>query len=375
MAVLAFGTASILLKDKARIYIYLFLSINIILTNIIGYFDLISQFVRRFKVYSFNLVLSKLLYISGVLAFLFIRNDKSIYFIVLHTIVNLVIIFIYLSRYRDIVFGKTKTLKEAKQSIKSNISVGFFIMFGNFITITIIGIDRIFVEKFFSVTDFAMYSFAASLLSMFYLIINSVTTVVYPYLTRSEDKDRGRTYETMKSVIFILIGFLLSGYFVFDIIVRVFIPQYSAALAVTAIIFPTILLSSEINIVTQNFYKTLKLQKAYTRNNIIVAVIALLIIIAAFFLFKSVIAIAVCSLISFFIWEIYGDIFFKKILELNTTRHFIAELLTIGIFIYLALNVKWYFGFIIYIAGFTAITFIFFRKDIKIFKNMLLKRS
>jgi O-antigen/teichoic acid export membrane protein len=375
MAVLAFGAAAILLKDKSRIYIYMFLSINIVLTNIIGYFDLISQFVRRFKVYSFNLVLSKLLYILGVVTFLFINNNKAIYFIALQTVVNLIILYIYLMRYKDIVFGEGKTLREAKKGIKSNIAVGFFIMFGNFITITIIGIDRIFVEKFFSVTEFAMYSFAVSLLSMFYLVINSITTVVYPYLTRSEDKNKGKTYETMKSVIFILIGFCLSGYFVFDIIVRVFIPQYTAALTVTAIIFPTILLSSEINIVTQNFYKTQKLQKAYTRNNIIVAVIALLTIVAAFFLFKSVIAIAVCSLISFFIWEIYGDVFFKKILELNTTRHFVAEILTIGIFIYLALNVKWYFGFIIYITSFIAITFIFFKRDIKALKNMLLKRS
>jgi O-antigen/teichoic acid export membrane protein len=375
MAILSFAAAAALLQEKTRVLIYLFLAINIILVNIIGYFDFISQFVRRFKIYSFNLVLSKLLYIIGVLAFLFINNNKGIYFVILQTIVNLIILYLYLSQYKDIVFGKSESLKEAKEDIKSNLFVGFFIMFGNFITIIIIGIDRIFVDKFFTVKDFAMYSFAVSLLSMFYLILNSVTTVVYPYLTRSDDKHKGKTYETMKSVIFILLGFCLSGYFIFDIIVRVFIPQYIDALAITAIIFPTILLSGEINIVTQNFYKTLRLQKNYTKNNIIVAVIALITIITAFLLFRTVTAIAVCSLISFFIWEVYGDTFFKKTLKLNTIRHHLAELCAIGAFLYLTLNVQWYVGFIIYIIIFTVIVFVFLKNDIKEIRNMLLKRS
>lgn len=373
VAALLFCTAAVLVQDKGRILIYLFLSINIVLVNVIGYFDFISQFVRRFKVYSLNLILSKGLYILGVVGFFFAKSKNGIYFIVLQTIVNVIIFFIYIARYKELVFGKGEGIKKASRDIKNNISIGFFIMLGNFVTIIIIGIDRMFVDKFFTVKDFAMYSFAVSLLSLFYLILNAITTVVYPYLTRSEDKHRGKTYETMKSVIFILLGYCLSGYFVFDIIVRLFLPQFVEALNITAIIFPTILLSGEINIVTQNYYKTLKLQKDYTKNNIAAVIIALITIIIAFLLFKSVTAIAVCSLLSFYLWEIYGDNFFRKILKINTLRHHAAELLAVSTFVILTLKVQWYIGFVLYIIIFTAIVLIFFKKDIREIKKLMLK--
>jgi len=375
IAALLFCAAAIIVQDKGRLLIYLFLSINIVLVNVIGYFDFISQFVRRFKVYSLNLILSKGLYILGIIGFFFVNQKSGIYFIVLQTIVNVIIFSIYVARYKDLVFGKSLGIKKAGRDIKNNISIGFFIMLGNFVTIIIIGIDRMFVDKFFTTRDFAMYSFAVSLLSLFYLILNAITTVVYPYLTRSEDKHKGKTYETMKSVIFIVIGYCLAGYFVFDLVVRLYIPQYTEALKITAIIFPTILLSGEINIVTQNYYKTLKLQKDYTKNNIAAVIIALITIIIAFLLFKSVTAIAVCSLLSFYLWEIYGDRFFKKILHINTLRHHAAEALTIAAFIALTLKAKWYIGLLLYAAIFTVIVFVFFKKDIKEIKNLMLKRE
>lgn len=365
IAVLVFVVSSILSKDNGRIIIYGFLCINIILVNIIGYFDFISQFVRRFKVYSFNVVLSKVLYILGILSVFFINNRSGIYFIILQTFINILVVFIYILRYKDIIFGKGENLSDAKEDIKSNFTTGFLIMVGNFATIIIIGIDRIFVDKFYTVKDFAMYSFAVSLLSMFYLILNAITTVVYPYLTRSNDKNKGKTYETMKSAIFIALGFCISGYFIFDIIVRKFIPQYIDALSITAIIFPTIVLSGEINIVTQNYYKTMKLQKQYTKNNIAAVTIAVITILISVIFFKSLTAIAVSSLVSFFIWELYGDNFFKRNIGCKTARHHIAEILSISLFIYLTLNFKWYIGFIIYLIIFTVIVFVFLKNDIR----------
>ncbi|MEG1796293.1 oligosaccharide flippase family protein [Clostridium sp.] len=375
VAIVVFIVGAALTKDNTRILIYLFLSINIILVNLIGYFEFISQFVRRFAVYSFNLVLSKILYIVGVIGFIFINNNSGMYFMMLQTIVNLIILYIYIRKYKGIVHGKSYSIKELKDDIKHNISLGLFIMLGNFVTIIIIGIDRIFIDKFFSVQDFAMYSFAVSLLSMFYLILNAITTVVYPYLTRSEGKDKAKVYEIMKTTIFVLVGFCLSGYFIFDIIVRSYIPQYSEALKITAIIFPTILLSGEINIVTQNFYKTLKLQKEYTRNNVVAVAISLVTIIIAFLMFKTTTSIAMSSLISFYLWGIYGDRYFAKVIGINTKKHHIGEFLTISLFLYLTFRVKWYIGFILYIILFSIIVAILFGKNIKEIKNVILRRS
>ncbi|AWZ49458.1 hypothetical protein C3495_11820 [Clostridiaceae bacterium 14S0207] len=364
----------VFVKDSERLTIYLFIGINIILLNITCYFEFLSQVVRKFRLYSINMVLSKIMYVVGVLGILLLDCRKATYLILFQTIVNFIIFLIYIYKYKDINFGKKTPLHTIKSDIKKNISMGFFIMLGNFVSIIIIGVDRIFVDKFFTVNDFAMYSFAVSLLSMIYIILNGIRTVIYPYLTRSDEKDLGKNYEIMKTAIFILLGYSLAAYFFCKVLVSAFLPKYVASLTVTAIIFPTILLSGEINIVTSNYYKTLKLEKSYTKNNIIAVAISLITIVIAFFGFRTQEAIATSSLLSFYLWGLYGDNFFKKRLGIKVHKHHLAEILTIVLFLVLSTKTNWYVGLALYIVGFTLIVLAFFIKEIKSLLSLRRKR-
>lgn len=358
------GTMSFVENPEKRIICF-FLALNIILLNLTCYFEFLSQIIRRFKFYSFNTILSKILYIVAVSFILLLKYEKAIYLIIAQTIINLLTLLIYIIYYREVNFGKYKPLITMKEDIKKNIKIGFFIMLGNFVSIIIIGVDRIFISKFFTVHDFAMYSFAVSLLSMIYILLNGIRSVIYPYLTRSSEKNLNKTYETMKTYIFIILGYALSSYFIFEIIVLGFLPKYKEVLYITPIIFPTVLLSGEINIVTSNFYKSLKLEKEYTRNNLIAVAVSLISIVIAFLVFRSKEAIATSSLLSFYIWELCGDGFFKKHLGIKVSKHHIAEILVIVLFLYLSFKMVWYKGFILYLCGFTLIVLIFFKNEIK----------
>ncbi|MEG0308852.1 MAG: oligosaccharide flippase family protein [Clostridium sp.] len=375
LAIIVMAIGMLLIKNPMRQLICVFLAINIFVLNLTCYFEFISQCVREFKVYSRNMVLSKVLFILLVIPLILLDYANAIYLIGFQTIVNITILVINIIKYRQINFVYKKLLISIKDDIKSNISLGFFIMIGNFVSIIIIGVDRIFIDKFFTIEDFAMYSFAVSLLSMVYILLNGIRTVVYPYLARSNEKNQGKTYETMKTVVFILLGYCLATYFVFKGIVGSFLPDYIDALSITAIIFPTIILSGEINIVSSNFYKTLKLEKYYTKNNLYAVAISLITILIAFLLFRTKEAIATSSLISFYLWGLYGDKFFRKHIGAVTLKHHIAEIITIGLFLYLAFNYKWYISMVIYIIGFTAIVVAIFLPNIKELRDTLMKRS
>ncbi len=361
--------------DPQRKIIYIFLAINIVLTNITGYFDFISQVIRRFKLYSFTMILNKTLYTIGVVALILGSYKTANVLILLQTVINGVILIIYMMNYKEITFGKSQSFKTMKTKIFNNINMGFFIMLGNFVSILIIGIDRIFIERFFTKVEFALYSFAVQLLTMVYLILNGIRSVVFPYLTRNEGKNLNKTYEFMKTVVFILLGYCLSGFFIFKPIVGWILPKYVPALTIAAIIFPTILLSGEINIVTQNFYKTLKLKREYTKNSIVGVAAALITIVIAFIGFRTMEAIAISSLISFMMWEIYGDIFFSKHIGAKTIKYTIGEVLAIGLFLSLAFKTTWYIGFILYIIGFTVIVALLFKNEIKAGKAKIFHKS
>lgn len=362
-------------KDANRIAIDIFLCINIVLVNLTCYFEFICQIVRKFKFYSKNMVVSKILYIASVLVMVIFRKsftdyDKLVGFMFIQTAINLVILLIYIREFKEINFGKKKQFKLIKEDIKKNINVGFFIMLGNFVSIIIIGVDRIVIDTMqkmnmvFTMDDMAMYSFAVSLLSMVYVIINGIKSVAYPYLTRSKEEDLGKNYIKMKTILFILLGYCLSAYFIFVILITKGFVKFIPALSITAIIFPTIIISGEINIVTCNYYKILKLKKEYTKNSIVAVSISLIAIAIAVVCFKSMEAIAMSSLISFYIWGIYGDRFFEKTLKINTRKHHIAQLLTVLLFLAMSKVKLWYIAMIIYILIFTLIVVCIFGKDI-----------
>ncbi len=367
--------SALFVKDSMRQIIYIFLAINIFVLNLTCYFEFISQCVREFRLYSRNMVLSKLIFSILVIISIFLHYTQAVYLIGFQTLVNIFILAIYMLRYRHINFGHGNSLASMEKEIKDNISLGFFVMLGNFVSIIIIGVDRIFIDKFFTSKDFAMYSFAVSLLSMVYILLNGIRTVVYPYLSRSKGQNSEKTYEKMKAITFILLGYCLITYFVFKGVVMKYLPDYIGALSITAIIFPTIVLSGEINIVTSNFYKTLKLEKYYTKNNIYAVAISLITIIIAFVLFRTKEAIATSSLVSFYLWEICGDKFFRKQIGAITIKHHIAEVITIALFLYLAFNYKWYISMMLYIIGFTAIVLTIFLPTIKNIKDTLIKRG
>lgn len=104
--------ALFLFKGDNKILFFL-LSLNIIATNVTGYFQQISQITQRFKEYSHRNILKSIFNIVIVLLLLFIYlfNTKIVnykLYIILLLIVNYILTIWYIYTYRAIVFGTKK---------------------------------------------------------------------------------------------------------------------------------------------------------------------------------------------------------------------------------------------------------------------------
>lgn len=207
--------------------------------------------------------------------------------------------------------------------------MGFFVMIGNFMSTIILGIDRIFVDRFFTIKDFAIYSFAYTLISLFYILLNSVQMVIYPYLTRAKENTYKQVYEVIRISITMLMSVTLCGYFVIKFIVATFLPQYTDSFRILIFLVPTVIYSGQINILIGNYYKVLQKTKEYTQNNIIAFILSIITNVIAYILYKDIAAIAVATLISFILWLVYSDWYFIKTIKVNVTRAYILDFLVI----------------------------------------------
>ena len=332
-----------------RNIIYLFVILNIVILNLTTFFAFICQFTKRFKVFSLNTVLTKLSFSIGCVILFLLSQYNYLPYIIIQTICNIGILIIYIYYNKEIVFGESYSIRDLKYEIKDDIKSGFFVMIGTFMSIVILGIDRIFIDKFFSVQDFSYYSFAYTLISLFYILLNSVTSVIYPYLTRAKSEELNSAYVKIKEIISLLLGLTLAAYFVIEFIVRLILPEFIPALIIFKYLTPTVLLSGQISILVANYFKVLKLTKDYTKNNIVAFILGLITNIIAYLIFKSTEAIALATLLAFLIWVIYSDWFFQKKLSIKIFKSQVMEFIIIIMFLACSSFFTWYIGLILYI--------------------------
>lgn len=353
------------IKDINRSIVMYSVVFNVFIINITSMYGYIHQFTKRFKMFSINTVLAKLLYVVGCLALFAFNMYGYNEYIILQTVVNIIILALYVWNNKEITIGKSESIRENLDEYMLLIKNGFFIMIGNLMTIIILGIDRFFVDRFFTIKDFAMYSFAYTLVSLFCILLNSLTMVLYPYLTRAKEDSYKKVYETIRISISMLMGATLAGYFIIKIVVIKFVPQYVGSFNIIVFLIPTLIFSAHISILIANFYKVLNKTKDYTKNNIVALFLGIIANFIGYFIYKDVVSISIATLIAFIIWVLYSDTYFKKKLKVDILKSQIFDILIVIIFIISAISLNWYIGLIVYCSSFIIIIALKYKAELK----------
>ena len=237
----------------------------------------------------------------STLVTIFILPNPIIY-ILIQTMGYIFIAFVYLI---SIFSQKIKSEKIQINEIKLLINTGFIIMIANTVNNLFLSLDRLVIKVKFSVTDFAYYSFGVSMLSLFTTLISSVTVIFYPYLAKSNG-DR-KMVENIKNYIIIICSFAPTGYFILELIVKIFIDKYINSLDILGILILTIPFMTVINVVYSNLYKVENRGKEYLIVAIKILIVALSLNILTIFLKGTCINIAYATLLSLIIWYVYSS--------------------------------------------------------------------
>ena len=352
---------------------YIFTIINIPLVNIKWFYSSINQFTKRFDIDSTVTYIQNLLQFLAIIAVLIMHWYSYIPLLVAITIINLLCMIAVMYQNRKIIsiFGRIKEQVSEDETTIHMIKSGFFFMISEFVAIVILLIDSVFVQNLFTLTDFAMYSFATSIISVMYGVINTVSNLIYPYLVRVNNEKYAKYYTLMSDMLTVIALFSMLAFYVAKLIVEQINPKYEASIEIASVLFGTVIFRTLILLVCGNYFKVLKMTSAYTKNNFFAIFLAFMLDLAAYIVFKDYKYIAYASLLTFIIWYMLTDVVFIKRLRLNLTRcvkRYICISACLVIF-YLLLNMKDLTAFILYFIGTALICLACFSEDIKEIMN------
>lgn len=351
--------------EADKVIAFAFVVINIPLVNIKWFYSSINQFTKRFVIDSYVTFLQNILNLAMVLfVILFKWYDYRILLVIL-TICNFLCMVITMWQNKQILWGRREPFGEV--GIPSLVKNGFFLMLSEFIGLIILGIDSMFVDNLFSQADFAMYSFAVSVISVIYTLITVISNMVYPYLVRVSEEKYAEYYALMSDVLVVVSMFSMLAFYVAEFAILKWLGKFTPSISVIAILFGTIVFRTLITLVCGNYFKVLKMIKAYTENNVFAIVVSFVLNVAAYLLFRDYAYIAVASLLSFIIWYVVTDRIFIRQLKIAASGYAVRYVCILAnlVLFYVLKDVEPIRAFFIYFAGCAMISLLCFHRQMK----------
>jgi O-antigen/teichoic acid export membrane protein len=159
-----------------------------------------------------------------------------------------------------------------------------------------------------SSSEFAYYSFGMSLIGFVSIFINAVTQSFYPHLSKNYTNELIMEYRNM---FFVIGSFSVLWYFIIVLIVNKFIPKYTESLIITGVLLTTIPGILIVQSLYVNMYKVLKKESKFLKDIFMILIMAILISVVLFYLFKNKLSVAVAAVISVYLWIIFPPSFIK----------------------------------------------------------------
>lgn len=347
-------------------FIILFLGLNLIPANLIGYFQQISQITQRFKEYSARKILQSLCNVLFVfLLFLLCRHE----FVVTYRhylwgllAINLLLLVWYIVTYRSIIFGPHAKLKASFPEVISLAKEGFPLLVANLCSTLLLSLDRQFVNVLFDNEAYATYAFAYSILSLITVATSAISIVLYPVFKRADKEVLKRNYGLIQSVLLIFMFLAMLVYFPLVLFIGWFLPQYTPSLPIFRIILPSLAISAAITVVMHNYYKVFGKSTAFFKKSVVALVVSFASNAVAYLVFRSEAAISIASVFSLAVW--YLDTGRGLATLCGTNRKSTLYMFLMCVLFYAATWVpNIWIGLAVYFAGLVLVSVLFFYQD------------
>jgi O-antigen/teichoic acid export membrane protein len=288
------------------------LFINLLAINMTTFFQFISQITSRFKEYSSRIIALSITNILIVLVlYIFNLNDYRIY-TQLIVVTNFLLLLWYVYTYKDIVFGPHNSFLEEKSQIIEFFKYGSILLIANLSTTLVLTVNKQVVEIFFSVEEFGVYSFAYSMLSIITVIVSAVSVVLYPTFKKIAFDKLILQYADLNRIIILIVMIGLVGYFPLQWLIPNFLPEYIDSLEIFRIALPGLLFSSTISAIKHNYFKVANKNNHYFYISFFVILFNIAISLGVYYYYRSLVSIAISSIIGLVVWYIATEIYMVK---------------------------------------------------------------
>ena len=299
---------------------FLFVIINLSLENMFQYFATVAEFTGLFKKSAIIQITYRVSLLFCFIIFLLGKSDDYRRFLVLITIINILILILYVYSVKELVFGASGRIRDHLEDIGEAIRRGFKILTGEQLSLLILGADSIFAMIFFDTKSFSLYSFAIYIVITAFYIINAANNVIFPYLKRQDEKEIEKRYRFLKRISVIISVVMTVMLLPCPIAIRKLIPGYVGSIPYLYVLAFTLVFKNLQAMACSNTMKALDMEKEYLSVNICACILAVLSDLVVCLTIRDLRFVAAASVISFACWFFLCDAAINRRLKLSVNK-------------------------------------------------------
>ena len=371
------GVISICIIPEQYRFIGMMLGVNTFAINLTSYYQYVSQATQRFKELSIRNILvaaSKMILVCVLVVIYSSTGNYVSYkrYIILINVIEIFLMLWYVVTYREITIGERYKISECKREISDCFRSGFTLTIAYQVAHLIFILDRQFVSVLYSAEVFAIYSFAYNLVAVCTKIISSLSTVLFPMLKQMKEKEALKYFSDSISMMLIVSGAVLTGYFPIKWFVNWFLPLYTDSLQYLRVIIPALMLSCCISVLMFTYYKVINKNVIYFKVSCVIFCVSMINNFIAYYIWRTPLAISWASTITMFMWFVLAERYFIKEYSVKWKTNLIYVSVIMVIFYWISsFESLWILGALIYLFAYMILTWLFYRKKFQIKRSVI----
>lgn len=304
---------------QKHIFTVLFLNMPLVcVMNVI-----LSLFLSINKQNVYNLVnlASRLVVTVGYCIVLFAGFNDYISMIRIDYIVRVLIVVVCCIIGGYFLLGKRDCLEEGLKEVKANCGGGIYITFGALCASFAPLAGRVVLEQRAAISEYAIYSFAMSVLALIVTFTNAAGVVFFPMLKTLDSKSMLKYYEKIKRLYNAMIYVALICYVPVVWVIRNYLSEYGSVLEYIYIIMAICIPLGKVQILLTPYMKAFRLEKQYLIANLICSLLVYAGARITYEIFPTAMAIAVITLIIYELWGLVFEFYLQHKCKLTSNMN------------------------------------------------------
>ena len=249
------------LNDSVTSSVFCFIAIAIFSKNLYTYTSYSFQMTNRINEYALFVILQRVLYLIGIVSLLIFGVQWFVWFCVVDVLADFISCCFGSIYNRGLYLGKSLPVSSTLSELKENILAGIILLGANWSSMLIVGASKMFIQWHWTPIQFAKVSFAFSVSNLFLTFVTAISVVLFPALKRTSPEELPFFYSEIRNKIDPILFSIIALYFPGNWILKIWLPNYSDSLPYLGLLLPTIVFSSKVSLLTNNYLKALRKEK------------------------------------------------------------------------------------------------------------------